>query len=665
VHWRRPARTGTALLGALIALICAPAAVGSASAADESPRLLVIAVPGLLWDDVSDMPNLQDFADNAAIGNLSVKSKTSVTRCGDGLLTLSAGARAGYATAPCDVDILTEEEARELNADGPFEARTGAFGQALQDAGLRTVGVGGPAHLLLANAVGGIDQQTLDETTALATGDAVAVVLPALYDAVEGARSSAARDVDDHLGRLFAAVGPDAVVAVVGVSDLELGRTHLHAFTLRAPGFTSGSLTTVQRAPYLQLVDVAPTLLDVLGIRPPAEMDGAVADPSSYRPSIATLADANVHATSAARLGGIVRLVLWLTCVVLALLWLVSIRRPALVTPLRLIAWPLAFAPVLTYLIQVVPWWRAGRPAYGVFVAAAAIAVGGVGAWLARRHPSPATAVVVPAAFTVVVLVIDQLAGAPLQFSAPLGDNPMVAGRFRGMGNTAFALMTTSVVLLCSVVATRLIPRGRRAAAVVFTATLCVVALAVDGLPVIGDDFGGMLAFLPVAAGLVAVTAGIRLTRTRVLVGLLGLLAVVVLVALGDYLRPADTRTHIGRFVEDVLDGDAGHVIARKARASLRSFTNIPALLAVVAGVAAVLGSRRRFPIAPAGLVLLGLLAFLGSTLNDSGVVVAAFVAVAALPPLLLAATTDGSDSAAVQPAGEPADAGGDELSTQ
>jgi hypothetical protein len=268
--------------------------------------------------------------------------------------------------------------------------------------------------------------------------------------------------------------------------------------------------------------------------------------------------------------------------------------------------------------------------------------------------------VVIPAAFTVLVLVADQLAGAPLQFSAPLGDNPMVAGRFRGMGNTAFALLTTSVVLLVGVVGTRLVERGRRRVAVGVAVGLGVLALAVDGLPVLGDDFGGMLAFLPVAAGLVVVVAGVRLTKVRVVLVVLALAAVILAVAIGDYLRPAETRTHIGRFVADVLDGDAGHVIARKARASFRSFTNVPALLVVVAAVTTLIAGRRRLAAAvlpPAFLVLLGVLAFLGSTLNDSGVVVAAFVAATAVPPLALAAT-----GLPAQPVGKPRDAGGNEL---
>jgi hypothetical protein len=641
VQWLRPWRVCAALLLAVLASIgVAPPASADAPA---STRLLVVAVPGLLWDDVREMPHLREFVDGAAVADLSVKSLASVTRCGDGLLTLSAGSRVGHATAPCDVDIFTEEEARELNADGPFEARLGAFGQALQDAGLRTAAVGGPAQLMLANAVGGVDLRTVDESAAFAGGDVVGVVLPELYDALDPDRDEAAAAVDAQLGRLLA-TRPADVVAVVGVSDGDAGRTHLHAFAVRGPGLTSGSLTTVQRPPYLQLVDVAPTLLDALDISVPDDMDGAVADRSSHRPSLDALVDADRHATTAARLGSATRLVLWLGTLLLALLWVGAAFRPALARTAVVVAWPLAFAPMLTYLVQAVPWWRGGKAAFVALVAGGAVLLGAVAAAVSRRLTDPRTAAVLPAACTVAVLVVDQLLGAPLQFSAPMGDNPLVAGRFRGMGNTDFALVTTSVVLLAGLLGARLVTTGRRRTGVLVTAGLAVLVLAVDGLPVLGDDFGGMLAFLPVAAGLVAAVGGVRLTAWRVLTAALALAVVVVVIAVGDYLRPTDAQTHIGRFVGDVLDGDAGGVIARKARASARSLTNVPALLAVAGAVAGVLTNRRRlFPagrspvLLPGAVVLLGVLAFLGSALNDSGIVVAAFVAVTAVPPMVIA----------------------------
>jgi hypothetical protein len=374
-------------------------------------------------------------------------------------------------------------------------------------------------------------------------------------------------------------------------------------------------------------------------------MDGSVAKHSAKRPSIAALADADRHATTSARLGSATRLVLWLSTLLLALLWLGSAYRPGLRTAVVWCAWPLAFAPVLTYLVQAVPWWRSGKATFTVLVVGGAVLLGAAAATAAKRLTG-ATAVLAPPAFTLTVLVVDQLVGAPLQFSAPMGDNPLVAGRFRGMGNTDFALVTTSTVLIGAVLGTRLAAAGRRRAAVIAVAALGIVALAVDGLPVLGDDFGGMLAFLPVVAGLLAVVGGVRLTARRVAVAAVVLAAVVVAIAVGDYLRPAESQTHIGRFVADVLDGDAGGVIARKARASARSLTNVPALLAVAGAVLGVVGNRARlhadgrapwFP--PGAAVLVGLLAFLGSALNDSGIVVAAFVGVASVPVLALLST--------------------------
>src|SRR4051812_47648499 len=124
---------------ALVVVMTAALALSLPAPAHAAPAghrsLLVVAVPGLLWSDLESMPHLRAFTADAQVGNLSVKSLSSVTRCADGLLTLSAGARVGHVPESCEVDIPSYEEARQRNIDGPFAAQFGAFGQALHDAG--------------------------------------------------------------------------------------------------------------------------------------------------------------------------------------------------------------------------------------------------------------------------------------------------------------------------------------------------------------------------------------------------------------------------------------------------------------------------------------------------------------------------------------------------
>jgi hypothetical protein len=214
------------------------------------------------------------------------------------------------------------------------------------------------------------------------------------------------------------------------------------------------------------------------------------------------------------------------------------------------------------------------------------------------------------------------------------------------MGNTDFALMATSGLLVAAVVAAASLRRRRRREALAVVAVIGLLAVLVDGLPMLGDDFGGMLALLPVFALLAASVAGVALTPRRLLLGAAAVLVAVALLALVDYLRPADQQTHIGRFVGQLLHGSGGRVIWRKIAASFRSLRNVPAVVVVVASLGAIWWSRDRLfsdrpgrPLAPGTGACLGLLAFLGSALNDSGITVAAAVGLAAVP-LLIAGLT-------------------------
>src|SRR5206468_651901 len=155
--------------------------------------------------------------------------------------------------------------------------------------------------------------------------------------------------------------------------------------------------------------------------------------------------------------------------------------------------------------------------------------------------------------------------------ASPLGDNPLVAGRFHGMGNIDFGLTMACVLLVAAVVATGWRDR-RRAAALV--AGLCLAAIVIDGLPRFGDDIGGVVAMLPATALLVALVAGARVTVPRVVVVAVAAVAFGVGVALLDYTRPGTQQTHAGRFVGQVLHGGAWQVVHRKLDAVLASVNN-------------------------------------------------------------------------------------------
>jgi hypothetical protein len=177
---------------------------------------------------------------------------------------------------------------------------------------------------------------------------------------------------------------------------------------------------------------------------------------------------------------------------------------------------------------------------------------------------------------------------------------------------------------------------------------LGAVAVVVDGLPALGDDFGGVLALIPAVAVLALVVSRVRIAVRHVLAVLGVAVTVTAAFALYDHARPPAQRTHLGRFVGQLLDGSAVAVVHRKLNSSLSTFTGgygrwIVVGWAVLAVVAWLAHRAGRWQL-PAGvdprtagglLAALVVLAFLGAALNDSGLEIPAFAGYLAAPLLI------------------------------
>ncbi len=113
-----------------------------------------------------------------------------------------------------------------------------------------------------------------------------------------------------------------------------------------------------------------------------------------------------------------------------------------------------------------------------------------------------------------------------------------MGGRFYGLSNPGFALFATGALLAAIALADPLVRAGRPGRAAAVVAVVGLVATAVDGLPGLGSDFGGPPALLPAFAYLALRVGGVRLTWRRGLAVLAGTVAVLVALAVGDWLRP-------------------------------------------------------------------------------------------------------------------------------
>src|ERR687895_135662 len=285
--------------------------------------------------------------------------------------------------------------------------------------------------------------------------------------------------------------------------------------------------------------------------------------------------------------------------------------------------------------------------AAGALVVALALA----GPWR-RTLLGPGTVVV---AATAITIGLDLLTGTSLQLNSLMGYSPLVGGRYYGLGNIAFSVFATSTLLTSVGVAQWLIKRGgghARSWALAVVLALGLTAMALDGLPLWGADFGGVLAFVPGLAVSVLVVAGKRISPARLAVfcgaGGVAVLAIAYL----DHLRPPAERTHLGRFFGDLLQGSAGPVVERKFGAMLHTFGNMTLTPIVVAGLILLYVLLRRpdrlragaldlafaqAPLLRAGLMGALLTAVLGTLVNDSGVAVLALGLVVAVPIALAA----------------------------
>ena len=258
---------------------------------------------------------------------------------------------------------------------------------------------------------------------------------------------------------------------------------------------------TTRRPGFVQLVDIAPTILDRIGLSTPDSMEGRPFEVRDEGGSASQrrdgIADADKAATFRDEIVSVVAVlfvVLQVALVIGALVW------PA--RPRCIASGPRSIS---------LPWARSGSSrrscshgscrstttdtlAYWAALVAASLGFALSLSFAGRRDPL--VSLIVALGVIVAVLVIDVLFGAPLQLSNPLGYSPLLAARFSGYGNLGYAALASAAVLLAGLLAHRI--GGRRG--VLTAIALLVVVFVADGAPMWGSDVGGVLSILPAFA---------------------------------------------------------------------------------------------------------------------------------------------------------------------
>ncbi|USQ76475.1 hypothetical protein [Ornithinimicrobium cryptoxanthini] len=626
--------------------------VGAEPLGGTGGEVVMVGAPGLTWSDISqeETPTLWALLESGASGGLVVRGTHPVTCPADGWLTLSAGQRASADTdgaQDCagvpgvevsgDAATVPGWEAWQEAADRrPLDSRLGTLTTAIEDAGGCVAAYGPLAALGAAATIGEVTPYAEGGLTAYEPGGCAV----SLVDGGVIAGPADAAVLDAELAGLRDSLPADATLVVAGLADRG-EQAGVRAALIWGNGVPAGALhsSTTQQTDLVQTTDLTATVLLLAGVEIPAAVSGKAVEVVPTEQAATERVDDLQGLTAA--IGGAQALAIPVLGigVVLALVALAQLVVTGQRTATRVLGlWAMAF-PSATFLAGLVPWWR-GSPAWLplgltlLVLAGVQVALALLGPW--RRHPLGPPAVI--AALTVVVLGVDVVLGGRLGLISILGVQPLTAGRFHGMGNVGYGIFAVSGLLLAGFLASllRSRPMARRTAAALVIGVLGLLLVLVDGAPMWGADFGGVPA-LVVAVGILGLAAAeIRLTPVRAL--LIGGAAVAVagVLMFVDWLRPPGARTHLGDFLQSVIDGGALDIVLRKLDQSLGILVRYPvswvAVLVLVALVWAVASpdswpGRRIAPLWQVPLLRATAVAVLtcvtiGWALNDSGIAV-------------------------------------------
>ncbi|MEV4159235.1 hypothetical protein [Nonomuraea dietziae] len=700
-----PYRTLARLCLGLLALlpVLVGAASGTAGAAAES-RVAVVGVPGLQWSDLDQArtPHLWKLVGQGASASLStrvVPPPNRGTSCPmAGWLTVSAGQRAGapgcvMPEAPTGGAVPGWAELTAFQDGTGYDAVLGTLGQTVVDAGGRVAAIGPGAALGAADRSGKVaayadvpeglaDPASYDLIVMEADQLARAwTALPPDSDGVPpdltaAARRSAAAEADRRIGAFLDRLPPGTTVLVAGVSDTSAA-AHLHVALAYGGPYRHGFLTatSTRQDALVTITDLTATTIKNLGLAVPAGVVGRGWEnggeaPPTVAESVTRLADEDLASQVLREVRGpffavfVAVQVLFYAVAALVLRRRRSSRsaeapvedaaRSRVLVAVQVVAVVSGAVAVSTFLAQLVPWWSlpAAMPALIVTILAFAgliTALAFAGPW--RAHVlGPLTVV---AGVTSLALLVDVMTGSRLQVNAVTGYEPVTGGRFYGFSNIAFAVYSTGTVLALAGLAQWLLGHLRRSVVVLVCALYGAFAVFADGWPAWGADFGGVPAFVIGLAVFLILLSGRRVSLLKLLlVGAAGA-ALIGAIAFADWLRAADQRTHLGTFVQQIIEGQAWTVVWRKFSSmvgitvgnwqlTLLSLVALAFLFFVLDRPsrwgASALGRAYGFaPALRAGLFGALTCAFVGFLVNDSGIAIPAMALTVAVPLTLAA----------------------------
>lgn len=476
----------------------------------------------------------------------------------------------------------------------PGELVPGSLGCAVERAGKRAVWIteqGAPtlSGVAAANAGGAIGQLVFAPPSARLTGSGLEVELAKgqhYAELVVGALPAGSLGLG--IARRLAEQDPDRLILIVQTPP-DPARTRLLAIGARGVGGAGGlKSATTRRNGLVVATDIAPTILDRLGVAIPADMQGQPIE-GTDRQTSEQLQSMNARlALVAGRRAPLGRdvIVLGGAIVLLLLLFGRLVGRFTEVARLtqRVAGLAVLWLPLALLITAAL---RPSRSTEADLVVALSMLLGFATDRLVRWPRAP----LVPAAAVVVAHAFDFLFfGGKFTGESLLGSNPLYGARFFGIGNELEAAITVSCVIG---VGAALCDRKLAHPARWFAGAGVLLAIFL-GAGRLGADVGGVI-FAGAAFGAAAIYAA-RMRITALRVGLLVALPLLGLAAIALLDSLTGGESHLTRTVVDAQSfGDLWKVAERRFSASIEGAKAGGVwILVIVSLVALVWGWLRR-----------------------------------------------------------------------
>lgn len=441
------------------------------------------------------------------------------------------------------------------------------------------------------------------------------------------ARTRALASADASLGRMLENVdlARDLVVVVTPTPRAKLisASNLLTPLIIAGPGFAAGSQLSspsTRRTGIVSNFDIAPTILESMGVDATAEMDGRALESRGSRSGLEGLTRTSEYATGASvTRSSLVRFYAISLIVFISLFLLTTLVREDLVSRHRffwssvLLAYlsaPLVYMIVPLFAVPALLWEMpaiiAACAGAGMLLAAAAFfparkwdgggmplaAVPGAGdgqdvpsdgmrdggrdgTWLHRRPLMPfeygalkalSRPLALISGLTLAVVLVDMVFGGKLMALSAFGSDVMKGDRYYGMGNLYSGFAIGSAILfacLLPVVLDGLLNSTARRYAV--SGVVLAVTAVILGFGRLGADFGGLVVMVFASLIVLIKFDGEPITARRLALAFAIVILAAALFIGADMMFPG-TASHTGKVVANTGDGGISTAVSTASR---------------------------------------------------------------------------------------------------